>query len=292
MKTYRTNFLTIFVSLIMHRTAIIIAFIVCSLFCSCATRITDRKAAKAFSKVGVKATFHDKRIGDHNLHYVIASSGDTLKPTLFLVHGSPASWFCYINYLEDTELLRYFRIIAIDRPGFGKSDRGHATTVTEQAEIVSKLIPELQNGKPFYIGGHSLGGPLAVKLTAKCQSQVNGLVLLAAAVAPDAEDEEIWRKRLLPFDFLLPSAYRTCNREIWWFKEDVKSIDADLNSITCPVLIFHGLADKLVYPEASYYAVKELKNAKSVSLTTFQGQHHNIPWTRYDPVKQALMKWK
>ncbi len=276
----------------MHKSSLFIVFIASIIASSCATRITDRKAAKEFSKAGVHATFHDKSIDGHNVHYVVAASGDTAKPTLFMVHGSPASWFCYINYMQDTELLRYFRIIAIDRPGFGNSDRGEATTVTHQAEIVSKLLPDLQNGKPFYIAGHSLGGPLAVKLTARCQSQVNGLILMAGAVTPGAEDEEKWRRRLLPIDVLLPSAYRTCNREIWWFKEDVKTISADLNAITCPVMIFHGLADKLVLPEASYMAVKQLKNAQSVSLTTFPGEHHNIPWTRYDTVKQGLLKWK
>lgn len=266
--------------------------LICVYLCGCATRITDRKAAKSFKKAGVTAQFLDKTIEGHNLHYVVASMGDTNKPTLFMIHGSPASWYCYQNYMEDTQLLRHFRIIAIDRPGFGKSDRGHAMTVTEQARLVSQLLPMLQNGQPFYIAGHSLGGPLAVKVTAQCPQYVNGLVLLAAAVAPGAEDEEIWRRRLLPVDFLLPSAFRTCNREIWWFKEDVKTITADLNRITCPVMIFHGTADKLVYPEASYLAVKELKNARSVSLTTFAGQRHNIPWTRYDTVKAALLQWK
>jgi pimeloyl-ACP methyl ester carboxylesterase len=57
----------------------------------------------------------------HNLHYI--ETGNAQKPTLIL-HGSPGSWNAFKEYLQDTTLLKKYRMIAIDRPGFGYSDFG------------------------------------------------------------------------------------------------------------------------------------------------------------------------
>jgi len=184
-------------------------------------RITDDQAKKEFTEKGLQLNIKTI-VADHfKLHYVI-SGNDTL-PTLFFVHGSPGSWDAYKQYLEDTDLLAKYRMVSIDRPGFGYSQFGEAKNLTEQSGIISPLIDLLKNGKPLYIIGHSLGGPLAVQIVADNPGKFYGMVLLAAAVDKAEEPAEKWRGFVnnSPFQYLLPGAFRPSNTEIWYLKKDL-----------------------------------------------------------------------
>lgn len=266
-----------------------IGYLSCS---SCTYRMHDNKASIAFDNANIPITFKDFTTSGRTIHYAEVNTGRTNKPTLFFIHGSPASWHCYDNYMQDTDLVKKFRIISIDRPGFGFSDFGEATTVTEQAALVGTLVASLQNGQPFYVIGHSLGGPVAVKVAAAHSTEVNGLVILAGAVSPGGEHEETWRRLLMPVSFAMPTALQTCNREIWSFKKDVQTIPADLHAIKCPVFIFQGLSDNMVPPENGYFAQQNLTSASSVKLHVYEGVHHDIPWTRFEDIKVMLMELK
>ena len=268
-----------------------LAFLFCLSLASCTYRMHDAKAHREFEQAHVTVIFKDFSVDGRNLHYAVVGENG-IKPTLFFIHGSPASWHCYENYMKDSDLLRHYRIISVDRPGFGYSNFGNYATVSEQAVLIGKLVTQLQNGKPFYVIGHSLGGPVAAKIAAQHADEVNGLVLLAAAVSPGNEQYEVWRRLLMPFNFAVPTALQTCNREIWSFKKDVATIPADLHAIKCPVVIFQGLADHMVEADNGYFAQKELTKARSVQLVTFEGGHHDIPWTQFDTIKQALLQWR
>lgn len=131
-----------------------------------------------------------------------------------------------------------------------------------------------------------------MKIAAAHPTEVNGLVVLAGAVCDGAEREEFWRRLLMSVGFAVPAALQTCNKEIWWFKKDVKSIPHDLNTIKCPVIIFQSLADHMVPPENGFFAKEQLTASPSVKLVTFEGAHHDIPWTKFDDIKGALMGLK
>ena len=125
-------------------------------------RESDRAAIAEFSKNGVNLTFTTIKIGDVNIHY--AKTGNDSLPTLFFIHGTPGSWAAFKRYLMDTDLLRHFRMIAIDRPGFGYSSFGHAFHLCEQSALIYHVVEQENNGKPLHLIGHSLGGPIVVKL--------------------------------------------------------------------------------------------------------------------------------
>ena len=66
-------------------------------------------------------------------------------PTLLFVHGTPGSWDAFKAYLKNKELLQYYRIISIDRPGFGYSDFGNAMNLTEQTKIIAAWMDSIYN---------------------------------------------------------------------------------------------------------------------------------------------------
>ena len=254
------------------------------------SRISDNKAKQKFSKAGVALTIDTINIDGFKIHY--AKTGDDTLPTLFFVHGSPDSWTRYEEFMMDKELLAKYRMISIDRPGFGYSQFGDAKNLEDQSKLIRQFVRSIQNGKPIYAIGHSYGGPLIVKLQVDDQNLFDGLILLAAAVDPKEEKPERWRfiMKTPPLKFLLPGAYRPSNTELVYLKEDLKDLDKEWEKITSPVWIMHGDKDTYVPVANVDYAKKKLAKARSVEVKILKGADHFIPKERYEDIKEVLMK--
>ncbi|MEO6721404.1 MAG: alpha/beta hydrolase [Ferruginibacter sp.] len=253
-------------------------------------RISDGEARKKFSATGVSLQTAVKKINGFPLHY--AKTGNDTLPTLLFVHGTPGSWDAFQNYLMDSGLLQHYRIISIDRPGFGYSDFGNAMNLSAQTGIISAWMDSVNNKKPFIIIGHSLGGPLAVKLAAARPQYIKDLVILAGSLDPAAENPEKWRPVLFktPLNILVPGALRPSNEELWYLKKDLKEMTADYEKITCPVYILHGTKDMLVPYSNVAYAKKMFTKSATVTVTTFENENHFIVWTRQKEITNLLMK--
>jgi pimeloyl-ACP methyl ester carboxylesterase len=105
--------------------------------------------------------------------------------TIILLHGASCNLLALTLPLAEP-LARSFRVIAIDRPGHGHSDRpgGRAdASVTRQAALISDTM--LAAGVPkAIIVGHSWAGALATTLAMDHPERVAGLVLLAPVSHP------------------------------------------------------------------------------------------------------------
>lgn len=228
--------------------------------------------------------------GNFTLHY--AKTGRDTAPTLFFIHGSPGSWNKFERYLKDPELIGTFRMISIDRPGFGYSEYGQAKNLSEQSNLISALLRKIDNKKPIYALGRSYGGPLGVKLAADNPGFFSGLFLFAAAVDPKAERPERWRKWLTypPFKFFVPGAWKQSNAELWELKKDLIDLSTVFPTISCPVYIFHSADDKLVPVRNVHYAKQMLVNVKQIEETVLPGKAHNISDSAFERIKQTLLK--
>lgn len=85
-------------------------------------------------------------VDGHVLHYV--ANGDTQKPTLVIVHGSPGDWRQYSRYLFNESLLSDYRVVVIDRPGWGESGLADGlayANFSQQAMIIAKLLNQLKS---------------------------------------------------------------------------------------------------------------------------------------------------
>jgi pimeloyl-ACP methyl ester carboxylesterase len=255
-------------------------------------RMSDSEAKAKFSKAGVTLQIRTININGFPLHY--AQTGTDTFPTLLFIHGTPGSWDAFQRYLRNPELLKYYRIISIDRPGFGYSDFGHAMNLEEQTTIIAEWMDSVNNGKPFILIGHSLGGPLVIKMAAVRPEYVKDLVILAGSQDPAAEKPEKWRPVLFktPLNYLVPGALRPSNEELWYLKTDLKQMEADYKKITCPVYLLHGNADMLVPYSNVAYTQSKLTATDSVFVTTFDKENHFIVWTREKEIVELLLKLK
>jgi pimeloyl-ACP methyl ester carboxylesterase len=116
---------------------------------------------------------------DGSVHYVDFGGPDGA-PTVVLVHGLGGS---HLNWDLFAPLLRpHARVLAVDLPGFGRSEPGdRRTTVHDNVQVLDRFLREVA-GTPVVLVGNSMGGMISILQTAASPETVNGLVLLDAAV--------------------------------------------------------------------------------------------------------------
>jgi len=111
-----------------------------------------------------------------NIHYKLAGSGDRV----LLLHGWGGSIDSSLPVTRDL-LAKSYQVLAIDFPGFGKSDPPpEPWGVPQYAGAVQELLERLEF-HPTHVVGHSFGGRVAIMLASDRPDSVNKLVLVAAA---------------------------------------------------------------------------------------------------------------
>lgn len=254
-------------------------------------RSSSRETVKFFKEKQVDYIDQNLTVQDRNIHYIQTGNQDA--PTLVFIHGSPGSWDAYKNYLTDPLLNQKFRIIAPDRPGFGKSDFRNSISLRSQALILNQLLKHLDNGKSFTLIGHSYGGPLIVQMALEQPELYKNLVILAGALDPEAEKPEKWRKPLtwIPLKYLVPGALKPSNDELWMLKQDLKQLKSELHKLRPRTLIIHGKEDKLVPFQNVPFMEAQFSGVDSLKVISIEGENHFIPWNQEKLVKQSLLDW-
>ncbi|MFS0672226.1 alpha/beta fold hydrolase [Ornithinibacillus sp. 179-J 7C1 HS] len=222
------------------------------------------------------------------------------KPTIFLIHGFVASTYTF-NRLKPL-LAEQYSVIAIDLPGFGKSEK--STIFTYSYENYAKLVLECLNYfdiNEAYIAGHSMGGQIALFAAKNSPKRVKKLILFCSSgYLPRAKNYMIY-STYLPFFYVF--AKRKINgqsvvrnlknvfydhslitkdqieeygrplhdknfpkslvRLLRHREGDLKS--EELNTITTPALLVWGKEDKVVPLVIGRKLANDLPNAKLIS---------------------------
>lgn len=269
-------------------------FIVYIIICqSCMKmRMSPSKTKSFFEETQTAFINEDSAVSGHEIHYIQTGNDDM--PTLFFVHGSPGSWDAFKEYLRDSLLLKKYRMIAIDRPGFGYSDFGEAEDLQTQSNRINAFLKTKDNRRPIILVGHSMGGPVIAKMATLSPDRYKALVIIAGSIDPDAEKPENWRKviKVKPIRYLIPGAMRPANDELWLLKQDLKDLKPLLKNIKSEVTIIHGTKDQLVPYSNVDFIQKELVNAKSMDLISIKEANHFIPWTHFETIRDALLNLK
>jgi pimeloyl-ACP methyl ester carboxylesterase len=271
-------------------------FILIALFLSrcviCKMRWSDSKAQRVFKSKNVPLNIYDTVINGRHLHYAIAGS-DSL-PSLVFIHGSPGGWIHYLKFMRDPDLLKKFRIISLDRPGFGFSDFGNAMHLQEQCKLILPLLQRLKTDQPMIVSGHSLAGAIVARLAADDPDLFTTVIIVAGSLDPAVEKKETWRRVMdkKPMFWFLPGAFQPSNTELLYLKEDLKPLADDLNKITSNILFVHGDKDDWVPIENISYGQKMMVNTASIRADTIRGGDHNFPWKKTEEFKNILLRLK
>ena len=97
----------------------------------------------------------------NNIHYLDSGSGKEL----VLIHGFLGNNTLWTYQIK--EFQKYFRVIAIDLPGYGKSSEAKPlNNIKKFSKAVEKLLHALKINN-FYLMGHSMGGMIAQEIASK-----------------------------------------------------------------------------------------------------------------------------
>ncbi len=152
-------------------------------------------------------------ISSGRLHYVDRGQG----PAIVMIHGLSAQLGNFDMGLIDA-MARDHRVIALDRPGMGWSERGEDVPANPRAQAaqVVELIDTLGLDRPLVVG-HSLGGAIALCLALDFPQKTRGLALLApltmrgGKVAPPFHALNVksrWRRFILSWTLASISSIR------------------------------------------------------------------------------------
>ncbi|MDW8021196.1 MAG: alpha/beta hydrolase [Nitrososphaerota archaeon] len=121
------------------------------------------------------------------IHYI--ESGEAGKPKLLLIHGlggSIESWREIFN-----ELSKSFHVVAMDLPGFGKSDKPPLPYAVDYfADFICRFM-ESTGFQPATLIGHSMGGMISLMVYLRCREKIEGMVLIDAVGVSDVPARKI-----------------------------------------------------------------------------------------------------
>ncbi|WP_290848167.1 alpha/beta hydrolase [Flavobacterium sp.] len=270
---------------------------------SCADK---KETAKAETSEKAKARAEYIEV-EPNVRLHVTDMGEG-KPVV-LIHGYPLSDAMW-EYQNSALVKAGYRVIAITLRGFGQSDKPYGSYNYDQFADDIKVVLDKLEIENATIGGHSMGGAIALHYVAKFDSLHVSKLALFSAAAPkhtkvdgfeqpffSKEDITAWvglmhndRPALLAAvssKFTLNETSVNPGLGGWLYQQEMQSspyameqalialrdedLRADLPKIKIPTLIFSAVQDHIVSHELGIYMSKNIASSK---LVVFENSGH------------------
>ncbi|MEM1148402.1 MAG: alpha/beta hydrolase [Pseudomonadota bacterium] len=125
-------------------------------------------------------------------------------PVVLMLHGASANAREF-EWTLAPELSQTHRVLMVDRPGHGHSERLNAAeTLAVQAKQAADVLRVLAPDEPAVIVGHSFGGAVALRLALDHPELVKGLVLLAPVSHDWGGGGEAWYNKYAGHNLIGP----------------------------------------------------------------------------------------
>lgn len=224
-----------------------------------------------------------------------ATAGSDTLPPLLIIHGAPGAWYGSRNFLLDSVLIHNFHVIAVDRPGYGKSTFKNrlkpVTSIETQAIACREALSLNKSNKTAVVMGSSYGAPIAANMAILFPNDFHQVLMLAGAIDPDNEKFWWWSGLIKhgPIKWMLPKFLRTSTDEKNTHVRELRKLQPKWNQLQVPITIVQGGADEIVKPINFEFAKKELKD-KPASFIFLPEAGHLIRFQYPDLVKSLLLE--
>jgi pimeloyl-ACP methyl ester carboxylesterase len=255
-------------------------------------RMSDKELRDVFEDHNIAGEIKYYETGGRTIRYVSIGS-DTL-PTLFMLHGSPSSLSIYRNYFTDTQFLRMFRMVAVDRPGYGNSGFGipEASIERQAAMLWPALQPLRRNGKPVIIVAGSYGTSVACRLLMDHPDSADGLMLVAPSLAP-GEEKVYWFTDIVESPLVrwfIPRMFRSANTEKINHEDELKKMLPYWGRINVPVSYLQGANDQLIYVSNAEFAKKRLVNVPWLHIEFLEDRPHFFAFSDRVVIRRKILE--
>ncbi|MEM7098054.1 MAG: alpha/beta hydrolase [Pseudomonadota bacterium] len=235
-------------------------------------------------------TWHQTPFGTSDLHFVSAGNPD--KPLVIFIHGTPGSWSAFRAFLSNPRLQTEVHMLALDRPGFGRSaNLGPSPEFAQQAQAVAQLFHQNTTNRRILIVGHSLGGSISYRVALDYPDEIGGVLAISSAIDPDLSKPR-WYNYAANFplvDWFLPDDLSTSNEEMMPLAIELKKMANTLQKIKVPVTIVQGAKDGLVNEKNLNFARSQLVNAE-LNILHFPERGHFIIWEEHEMMVDEILR--
>ena len=254
-------------------------------------RTSSKKVIKRFEERDLSVSVENEKIEGHEIRYVMVNKEASELPMLVFVHGAPGSSDNFYQFMEDPDLYSRFRMISLDRPGYGYSGFGKSvTSIESQARIINDIVHRYSKDSVILVG-HSFGGPIAAKAAYLSPETYSSVIMLAPAVDP--ENEKIFKIAYLgyraPFRWITPRSWKVAADEKLTHIAELKKMESDWADMTTPLIHMHGDKDRLV-PFANLEFSKRMINPEILEVIHLEGEDHFLPWTQKTLIKETIFR--
>ena len=160
--------------------------------------------AAEFDEIAYPYEVHKAQVRNIGVGYLDEGGGDDV---LLLIHGLGSNAKGWLRNIP--ELSREHRVIAVDLPGYGVSDKGYYKyTLSFYAEVLNELLDGLRIDQATWIG-HSMGGQIAMVAALNHPDRVSRLVLISpAGFEAFTDGEGDWMRRVVSPDLVRDTTIR------------------------------------------------------------------------------------
>jgi pimeloyl-ACP methyl ester carboxylesterase len=255
------------------------------------------------------------KINNCNIYYEIHGSGNE---TIVLSHG--LLWSGRMFHKQVAALSLNYQVVTYDHRGQGKSEVTETGYDMESLyEDVVQLIEKLNLGK-VHFGGLSMGGFVAMRLAARRPDLVKTLILMETSALPEpftfkynllksvvnifgVKSVTAPIMKIMFGDTFLNDPKRAAEKREWTAELQKneksitkavtgviqrKSVEDELQHITCPTLILVGTEDKATIPEKAEFIASKISQAKLVYI---QNGGHTSSIEEPEQYNEAILRF-
>ncbi|MGL4596719.1 MAG: alpha/beta fold hydrolase [Bacteroidia bacterium] len=254
--------------------------------------MTDREIEAHYKPLKIRPKFSFDTL-DSGRKIYFAEAGNDSMPLLVFIHGAPGAWYGYLNYVDDSVLQKNFHILAIDRPGYGKSDYGKSlVSIAEQAEAIAPLVAKKKNGQPVIFVGRSYGGPVAAHFAINHPELTDAVIMLAPALDP--AHEKFWwfskpvNSRIMRW--MLPKAVNVASDEKFSHVAELTTMLPLWAKLKTPITVVQGSEDQVV-DTANFTFAKKIIPPQYAQFIWLKGEDHFIAAHQPEFVKKLIFQY-
>lgn len=253
---------------------------------------TDEELTEHFKNKAIKPIYKKLNFLSRDLHYATISRSDTL-PLLVLVHGAPGAWYGYLNLMEDSLLQANFKMVSVDRFGYGKSNYGKAELSTQiQALEVKRIIEEENTAhKKVYLLGRSYGAPIVAWYAINYPQQVEKLLMVSPVIDPEHE-KFYWFSRIGRWpltQWMLPQLLNVATEEKYSHEKEMKGMQKKWKKLYVPAYVMTGADDRIADTINFSYAKRMLVNCPC-TFVKLRNTGHQITRQHPELIKEFLLE--
>jgi pimeloyl-ACP methyl ester carboxylesterase len=254
-------------------------------------RMDDAEVKQFFAGKKVPVSIAYYHTHEREIRYL--RTGSDTSATLLFIHGAPSSSSYFKDYLSDSLLLQQATMYAVDRPGYGYSGLAKpVTSLEQQAACIRPVLDSLHRvHHPVILVAASYGTSIACRLAMDYPRLVDGLVLIAPALAP-GEERIFWFTPLIEnplFHWFIPRMFQSANAEKLAHRAELASMLPFWSKIKVPVVYLQGANDGLVYTSNALFARSHLVNAPSLDIQMIPGKGHLIAFSEKEKIRNSIL---